>query len=104
MSRGLASLGALPREWFRFVQICDAPAKYSTERDELIRIGRDARSLPRRRRYRRRRHPAPPARGSAVDRDSEHDEAGALGAEQYARLCIETARSYLPASAYRRAS
>ena len=27
----------------------------------------------------------------------------ALGAEQYARLCIETARSYLAASAYRRA-
>ena len=100
----LASLGALPREWFRFVQICDAPAKYSTERDELIRIGRDARLylgeggidvagiL--------RRLPAGPLSIEIPNTT----KLAALGAEQYARLCIETARSYLAASAYRRAS
>ena len=99
----LASLGALPREWFRFVQICDAPAKYSTERDELIRIGRDARLylgeggidvagiL--------RRLPAGPLSIEIPNTT----KLATLGAEQYARLCIETARSYLAASAYRRA-
>jgi sugar phosphate isomerase/epimerase len=100
----LATLGSLPREWFRFVQICDAPAKYSTERDELIRIGRDARLylgeggidvagiL--------RRLPAVPLSIEIPNTT----KLAALGAEQYARLCIETARSYLAASAYRRAS
>ena len=99
----LASLGSLPREWFRFVQICDAPAKYSTERDELIRIGRDARlylgeggidvaAILR-------RLPAVPL---SIEIPNTRKLA-ALGAEQYARLCIETARSYLAASAYRRA-
>jgi sugar phosphate isomerase/epimerase len=39
----LATLGSLPRDWFQFVQISDAPAKYSTDKDELIRIGRSAR-------------------------------------------------------------
>ena len=99
----LASLGSLPREWFRFVQICDAPAKYSTERDELIRIGRDARL------YHGeggidvagilRRLPAAPLSIEIPNTT----KLATLGAEQYARLCIETARSYLAASAYRRA-
>ena len=100
----LASLGSLPREWFRFVQICDAPGKYSTEREELIRIGRDARlylgeggidvaAILR-------RLPAVPL---SIEIPNTRKLA-ALGAEQYARLCIETARSYLAASAYRRAS
>jgi sugar phosphate isomerase/epimerase len=99
----LATLGSLPREWFQFVQICDAPAKYSTERDELIRIGRDARLylgeggidvagiL--------RRLPEVPLSIEIPNAT----KLAALGAEQYARLCIETARSYLAASAYRRA-
>ena len=100
----LATLGSLPREWFHFVQICDAPAKYSTERDELIRVGRDARlylgeggidvaAILR-------RLPAGPL---SIEIPNTRKLA-ALGAEQYARLCIETARSYLAASAYRRAS
>jgi sugar phosphate isomerase/epimerase len=100
----LALLGSLPHQWFRFVQICDAPAKYSTERDELIRIGRDARlylgeggidvaAILR-------RLPAGPL---SIEIPNTQKLA-ALGAEQYARLCIETARSYLAASAYRRAS
>ena len=36
----LEKLSSLPREWFHFAQISDAPATYSTEREELIRIGR----------------------------------------------------------------
>jgi sugar phosphate isomerase/epimerase len=100
----VAVLGSLPREWFRFVQICDAPGKYSTERDELIRIGRDARlylgeggidvaAILR-------RLPSAPLSIEIPNTT----KLAALGAEQYARLCIETARSYLAASAYRRAS
>ena len=100
----LATLGSLPREWFHFVQISDAPAKYSTERDELIRIGRGARlylgeggidvaAILRR---------LPPVPLSIEIPNTT--KLAALGAEQYARLCIETARSYLAASAYRRAS
>jgi len=38
-----ADLGQVPREWFHFAQICDAPAEIPTERDEMIRILREAR-------------------------------------------------------------
>jgi sugar phosphate isomerase/epimerase len=99
----LATLGSLPCEWFNFVQISDAPAKYSTERDELIRVGRagrlylgeggiDVAAILR-------RLPAVPLSIEIPNTT----KLAALGAEQYARLCIETARSYLAASAYRRA-
>ena len=33
-----ADLDALPREWFHFAQLCDAPAEIPTERAEMIRI------------------------------------------------------------------
>jgi sugar phosphate isomerase/epimerase len=100
----VATLGSLPRDWFHFVQISDAPAKYSNEREELIRIGRGARlylgeggidvaAILR-------RLPAVPL---SVEIPNTAKLA-ALGAEQYARLCIETARSYLAASTYRLAS
>jgi sugar phosphate isomerase/epimerase len=100
----VATLGSQPRDWFHFVQISDAPAKYSNEREELIRIGRGARlylgeggidvaAILR-------RLPAVPL---SVEIPNTAKLA-ALGAEQYARLCIETARSYLAASTYRLAS
>lgn len=38
-----AELDQLPREWFHFAQICDAPAEIPTEREEMIRILREAR-------------------------------------------------------------
>jgi len=99
----LEKLSALPREWFHFAQISDAPATYSTEREELIRIGRaerlylgeggiDVGSIL--------------GRLPQVPLSIEIPNVAkleALGAEQYARLCIETARSYLAASEYRRA-
>lgn len=38
-----AALDALPREWFHFAHLCDAPAVIPTERQEMIRILREAR-------------------------------------------------------------
>jgi len=97
----LEKLSALPREWFHFAQISDAPASYSTEREDLIRIGRaerlylgeggiDVASILGR---------LPPVPLSIEIPNVAKLES--LGAEQYARLCIETARSFLAASAYR---
>ena len=98
----LEKLSALPREWFHFAQISDAPASYSTEREELIRIGRaerlylgeggiDVASILG-------RLPQVPL---SIEIPNTN-KLSSLGAEQYARLCIETARSFLAASAYRR--
>lgn len=36
-------LDALPREWFHFAHLCDAPAEIPTQREELIRIMREDR-------------------------------------------------------------
>lgn len=37
------ALDAVPREWFHFAHICDAPAQIPHEREELIRVMREAR-------------------------------------------------------------
>jgi sugar phosphate isomerase/epimerase len=37
-------LAALPREWFHFAHLCDAPGEIPTEKDEMTRILREARS------------------------------------------------------------
>jgi sugar phosphate isomerase/epimerase len=42
----LAELASLPAEWFRFVQLCDAPATVPPTVDEVIHDARAARSLP----------------------------------------------------------
>ena len=96
-------LTTLPREWFHFAQINDAPVRFSSERDELIRVGRAGRlylgeggidiasilgQLP--------------AMPLSIEIPNP-EKLAALGAEQYARLCIETARSFLAASSFRRA-
>jgi sugar phosphate isomerase/epimerase len=39
-------LAALPPEWFRFVQLCDAPADAAPTVDGVIHTARSARSLP----------------------------------------------------------
>ncbi|KYZ77961.1 AP endonuclease [Anaerosporomusa subterranea] len=36
-------LDAVPREWFRFVHLCDAPEEIPTEKEEMTRILREAR-------------------------------------------------------------
>lgn len=41
-----AELEALPREWIRYIQICDAPAERPATMAELIHQGRCARLLP----------------------------------------------------------
>jgi sugar phosphate isomerase/epimerase len=98
----LEKLSSLPREWFHFAQISDAPANYSSEREDLIRIGRaerlylgeggiDVASILG-------RIPEVPL---SIEIPNVAKLAS-LGAEQYARLCIETARSYLAAGAFRR--
>jgi sugar phosphate isomerase/epimerase len=38
-----AHLATLPREWFHFAQICDAPAEIPTDRNEMIHVLREAR-------------------------------------------------------------
>jgi sugar phosphate isomerase/epimerase len=38
-----AALSKLPREWFHFAHLCDAPAEIPTDRAEMIRILREAR-------------------------------------------------------------
>ena len=38
-----ADLAALPREWFHFAQICDAPGVIPTDRAEMVRVLREAR-------------------------------------------------------------
>lgn len=38
-----ADLDQVPRGWFHFAQICDAPAEIPTQREEMIRILREAR-------------------------------------------------------------
>lgn len=37
------ALDALPREWFHFAHLCDAPAEIPADRDELTRIMREGR-------------------------------------------------------------
>ena len=98
----LEKLRSLPREWFHFAQISDAPADYSTEREDLIRIGRGERLY---------------LGEGGIDIGSilgclpqvplsieipNVAKLASLGAEQYARLCVETARSYLAAGEFRR--
>lgn len=38
-----ADLAAVPREWFHFAQICDAPAEIPSDRDEMVHVLRGAR-------------------------------------------------------------
>ena len=42
----LAELDAVPREWFHFVHLCDAPAAIPATTDELIRTAREERLYP----------------------------------------------------------
>ncbi|HEY2863235.1 MAG TPA: sugar phosphate isomerase/epimerase [Casimicrobiaceae bacterium] len=42
----LAELAKLPRGWFRFVQLCDAPAAWTSDRDALIHAAVSERLFP----------------------------------------------------------
>lgn len=91
----VADLGGLPREWFEFVQICDAPGPIPTERDEMAKIIREGRS------YLGEGGTDPGAVLAALPpmvysvEIPSADDVAALGAEGHARRCLETARAYL---------
>ncbi|TFV58915.1 sugar phosphate isomerase/epimerase [Mycobacterium sp. PS03-16] len=42
----VAELNPLPRSWFNYVQLCDAPAEQPADRDALVYQSRSARQLP----------------------------------------------------------
>ncbi|MFT3862122.1 sugar phosphate isomerase/epimerase family protein [Micropruina sp.] len=91
----VADLAAMPREWFEFVQICDAPGPIPTDVDEMARIIREGRN------YLGEGGTDPAAVLDAlpplvysVEIPSATDVAR-LGAEGHARRCLETSRSYL---------
>ncbi len=88
----IAQLAALPPQWFRFVQLCDAPAESAPTIEGVIHTARAARSLPG---YGHlplgellRRLPAGPY-SLEVPNDVLRGE---LGTTEYARLVLATAR------------
>ena len=93
-------LDAVPREWFRFLHLCDAPAEIPTSKEEMTKILREARLYI--------------GEGgidiaSIVNRIPEipysielpHDRrAQELGYEEHARRCLQTAKTYLEAYSF----
>ncbi len=93
-----ADLDALPREWFHFAHLCDAPAEIPTERQEMIRILREARlyvgeggidvasiiaHIPR-----------PAVYSIELPNKARHEE---MGYAEHAFRCLETLKAYLAA-------
>jgi sugar phosphate isomerase/epimerase len=91
-----ADLDALPREWFHFAHLCDAPAEIPTERAEMIRILREARlyvgeggidvasilaHIPQGNVY-----------SIELPNKERHEE---IGYAEHATRCLETLRAYL---------
>ncbi|MGM7723771.1 sugar phosphate isomerase/epimerase family protein [Metabacillus sp. Hm71] len=87
-------LDAVPREWFRYLHLCDAPAEIPTSKEEMTKILREARLYV--------------GEGgidiaSIVNRIPEipysielpHDKrAQELGYEEHARRCLQSAKDY----------
>ena len=88
----IARLAALPPQWFRFVQLCDAPAEAAPTVEGVIHTARAARSLPGYGHLPLRellqRLPAGPY-SLEVPNDVLRGE---LGTTEYARLVLATAR------------
>ena len=92
-----AELRSLPREWFHFAHLCDAPAEIPTERQEMIRILREARLyvgeggidvagiLE---------HIPPCVYSIELPNKVRHEE---MGYAEHATLCLETLKAYLAA-------
>ena len=90
-----ADLDALPREWFHFAQLCDAPAEIPTDRAEMIRIMREGRLyvgeggidvagiLA---------HIPPCVYSIELPNKELHDE---IGFAEHAARCLETLKAYL---------
>ena len=92
-----AELRSLPREWFHFAHLCDAPAEIPTERQEMIRILREARlyvgeggidvarileNIP------------PCVYSIELPNKVRHEE---MGYAEHATRCLETLKAYLAA-------
>jgi sugar phosphate isomerase/epimerase len=90
-------LRTLPREWFHFAHLCDAPAEIPTERQEMIRILREARlyvgeggidvarileNIP------------PCVYSIELPNKVRHEE---MGYAEHATRCLETLKAYLAA-------
>jgi sugar phosphate isomerase/epimerase len=91
----LDALASLPREWFRFIQLCDAPAAVPPTVEGIIHTARAARSLPG---YGQlplgdllEQLPAGPY-ALEVPNDVLRRE---LGTAEYARLVLATAREFV---------
>jgi sugar phosphate isomerase/epimerase len=88
----IEELAALPPEWFRFVQLCDAPADAAPTVEDVIHTARSARSLPGYGRLPLRelleRLPAGPYSLEVPNDVLRHE----LGTTEYARLVLATAR------------
>ena len=91
----VAALRELPREWFRFAQICDAPAEIPDTVEGVIRTARAERLIP---------GEGGIDVGAIVDAlppmpyslEIPNDaQLTALGAEEWARRCIDGTRRYL---------
>ena len=95
-----SDLAGLPREWFHFAQICDAPAEIPTDRDEMVHVMREARlylgeggidvadilrNIPR-----------VPYSIELPQLERAHE----MGYAEHAFRCLESARAYLAAHAW----
>ena len=90
-----AALDDLPREWFHFAHLCDAPAEIPTDRQEMIRIMREARLyvgeggidiaaiLE---------HVPPCVYSIELPNKARHEE---MGYAEHATRCLETLKAYL---------
>jgi sugar phosphate isomerase/epimerase len=90
-----ADLDAVPRQWFHFAHLCDAPAEIPAERQEMIRIMREARLyvgeggidvagiLA---------HVPPCVYSIELPNKARHEE---MGYAEHATRCLETLKAYL---------
>lgn len=93
-------LAALPREWFHFVHIADAPREIPANRQDMVHIVRDARLYPGEGciDFRALVDQLPPVTYSIELPNLKRVEE--LGYEGHARRCLETARRCLEAPAH----
>ncbi|TMH81014.1 MAG: sugar phosphate isomerase/epimerase [Betaproteobacteria bacterium] len=94
----LDELKKLPREWFRYAQVCDAPAQAPKTRDEIIHAARFERLFPGEGGLGVREILAclPPGIPFALE-IPRASLSRLIGAEEYVRLALKAAKSYLDA-------
>ena len=95
----LEELRRLPREWFRYAQVCDAPAQGPATREEIIHAARFARLFPGEGGLGVREILAclPPAIPCALEIPRAF-LSKLLGVEEYVKLALRAADSYLNAA------